>query len=748
MSLSFAQANAPALMDSLNAFETAGPVFEFDTLAIQWDGISWTHSKGSLQWLTPVRGKPTGALICGRGHFAFLPKLKPERDLLKRTLGSAEIEGSCDGLVLRFTPEIGEALLAGKTFREVGARVSCRDLMSPAEDEWRRPTNIAIAPKIARAFLDESPALVLYGRVISKEHGELIYLYDGRDAESVKLLSRAEHFEDLQILSSFAPKSESVYELPLWNDSADAVISNYSMTVTIPEQGGMRIRGTLQLQATRAGTRVVAMRLHPKMRILSLADENGEEIAVWRKKHLWAWDDEVYLVTRQALPVNRDTHWDFEIEGEALERVYGHFYLDARLDWYPISGYLREADYDVLFEYPKYYDLVAVGEKIEETVDKGTKRARWKAQKKPVGMSFFIGEFRTSELGREGLPPITLCQADVASPELKHYLQSQGVSVAGRSGKELANEVVDALSFYTELLGPCLAKHIYVTEILGQHGQGLSGLIQLSWLTFATHDDWGINRAFRAHEVAHQWWGEGIGWESYHDQWLSEGFAEYCAWWILQTKEGNKLFFKRLDKARDNIVHARDYLLAKGPSAPSLWLGWRASTTETRGDYFRLTYEKGAWVLHMLRNLLIDFQTMNEDKFKTVLREFYQRFQGQRANTEDFRKVLEEVTGESFHWFFDQWVYGADIPTYRWNYAKRKEGDYWRVALEVQQEGVPSDFHMPVPVTLKFKDGTRATVRIEVRGEQESYELPRMKQEPVEVSFNDYSSVLCELKRK
>ncbi len=747
-SLRSVRAQSVALIDSINEFEVAGPVFEFDSLTIQWHGSQWIHSKGTLQWLTVVRGKPTGALICGPGEFSFAPKLLPEKDILKRVLKAEEVKTSCNGLVLRFSPEVGEQLVAGLGIREIRERKSCRELMADAQDEWNRPANTAIAPKIARAFLQDNSPPIFCARIVSENLGELIYLYDGQDAEPVKLLNPVGALDDLQMLSSFHPGSQTVAQIPFYDDSADVVISKYAMTVVIGEQGGMHIRGTLWLKGTRPETRLIALQLHPEMEVLSFSNERGTPIEVWRKKHSGEWDDELCLISSEPLSSESDVSWSFEIQGKALERSYGHFHLDPQLDWYPISGYLRYADFDVTFEYPNYYDLVANGRKIQETEDKGMKRAHWTSERAAAGMRFSIGEMRSTQIVKEGLPTITLCQTDVASPEIKHYLQSQGVSIGSNMGREVADEVTGALQFFTALFGPCPTEHIYVTEILGGHGQGFLGFIQLSWLTFAVSDDWGVNRAFRAHEVAHQWWGEGIRWESYHDQWLSEGFAEYSAWQYLQLAEGNKLFFRRLEKAQDDILDARNYLFGKGPTTGSLWLGWRASTSETRGDYFRLTYEKGAWILHMLRNLLIDFKTMNEDKFKAVLREFYRRFEGQKANTEDFRETLEEMTGESFQWFFDQWVYGADIPTYYWNYTKEKDGDFWKVIVRVRQEGVSDEFRMPVPVSVEFKNRKRATVRLNIRGDQEVYELPRIAEEPKDILFNDYQSVLCKAVRK
>ena len=72
-----------------------------------------------------------------------------------------------------------------------------------------------------------------------------------------------------------------------------------------------------------------------------------------------------------------------------------------------------------------------------------------------------------------------------------------------------------------------------------------------------------------------------------------------------------------------------------------------------------MVYKKGAWVVHMLRILMLDLKTMNEDRFTETMQDFYRSYQGQRASTDDFRRVVERHAGTDMGWFFDQWVYGT-----------------------------------------------------------------------------------------
>ena len=98
--------------------------------------------------------------------------------------------------------------------------------------------------------------------------------------------------------------------------------------------------------------------------------------------------------------------------------------------------------------------------------------------------------------------------------------------------------------------------------------------------------------------------------------------------------------------------------------------------------------------------------TMNEDRCTETMRDLYRTYQGKRASTEDFRRVAEQHACTDLGWFFDQWIYGTEIPSYRVAYRfEPAEGGQYRVKLKVQQENVAEDFQMYVPVTVELGNG-------------------------------------------
>jgi aminopeptidase N len=171
------------------------------------------------------------------------------------------------------------------------------------------------------------------------------------------------------------------------------------------------------------------------------------------------------------------------------------------------------------------------------------------------------------------------------------------------------------------------------------------------------------------------------------------------------------------------------------------------STSKAPGAYQSLIYNKGAWVMHMLRILMLDLGTAKEDRFTAMMQEFYQTYRGKRASTLDFQRVVERHRGGPMDWFFNQWVHGWQMPTYRVAYrSERVEPNQYRVTLRVEQSGVPDDFQMPVPVTVELKDKRQGRFRVTIRGPRTELALPLLPAEPKALKFNDLEGVLAEVK--
>src|SRR5713226_6213301 len=196
-----------------------------------------------------------------------------------------------------------------------------------------------------------------------------------------------------------------------------------------------------------------------------------------------------------------------------------------------------------------------------------------------------------------------------------------------------------------------------------------------------------------AHEIAHQWFGDSVTESTWADLWLSEGFATYFAGLFIEKYDGEDAFREYLHNAAE-----RYFAYEKQHLTP-------IHDSETQ-DLMRLlnenNYQKGAWVLHMLRKRLGD------EMFFRGLRAYYRAHAEANATTEDLRDALEKVSGQNLHDFFKRWVYGTGHPIYTLTYHSAEfsgAGEFLTIILNQTQPGEP--FLDPVPIEITTADGAK-----------------------------------------
>ncbi len=149
------------------------------------------------------------------------------------------------------------------------------------------------------------------------------------------------------------------------------------------------------------------------------------------------------------------------------------------------------------------------------------------------------------------------------------------------------------------------------------------------------------------------------------------------------------------EKYLDRLREAREDILDRRGKVGPIWLGPRLIRGGTDEDYQVIVYQKGAWILHMLRNLFLDLRTLDDGRFLSMLKDLHRSYRGKELSTEAFQSHVEEHAGIDLDWFFEQWVYGSAIPTYRVSYrGEPAEGGGYRVTARLRQENVPEDFRM------------------------------------------------------
>jgi aminopeptidase N len=273
----------------------------------------------------------------------------------------------------------------------------------------------------------------------------------------------------------------------------------------------------------------------------------------------------------------------------------------------------------------------------------------------------------------------------------------------------MADRTADIARFYQSLLGdspyPSFTLALIETSLPGGHSPAYFAALNqplpntpLTWRSDPANFE-GFSDFFLAHELAHQWWGQAVGWQNYHEQWLSEGFAQYFAGLYAKHSRGNDVFAGVLRQWRKWSMDKSD----QGP----VYLGYRLGHIKNDSRVFRaLVYNKGAAVLQMLRNLIGD------DAFLRGLRRFYRESRFAKAGTEDLRRAMEKESDQSLERFFERWIYNATLPSVTFDSRVEATPSGQEVVLRFEQSG--EIFDLPITVTLQYADRRSVDVLVPV----------------------------------
>ena len=226
-----------------------------------------------------------------------------------------------------------------------------------------------------------------------------------------------------------------------------------------------------------------------------------------------------------------------------------------------------------------------------------------------------------------------------------------------------------------------------------------------------------------AHEIAHQWFGDSVTESTWADLWLSEGFATYFAGLFLQKYDGEAAFQEYMNGAADNV-----FAYEKRSRTPI----FDRDTNNLMDLLNANNYQKGAWVLHMLRS------SLGDDVFFRGIRNYYEAHKNSTASTEDLRAALEKESGKDLKPFFTRWVYDSGHPKYEltWQWTNRE----LRLVLGQVQAG--KAFLDPVPLTITTATGKRDLV-LKPTG-KEFVETIRLGEKPAKIELDPRNTLLKE----
>ena len=390
---------------------------------------------------------------------------------------------------------------------------------------------------------------------------------------------------------------------------------------------------------------------------MSKVTADGQEIAFIQEDKK---DDGAFSIVLAQPMASGSTHEiAIEYEGDKVVRKEGggNFAVGARESWYPnVNTFHDHARFDLTFRVPKQYTLVSVGKLEKEWAEKDVACTHWVSETPLAVAGFNYGAFKKKSVKDDKLG---ISIDGYAASEAPDYLKMAESDTTGTMAPSslMESTMVDAqnaLRLYAAWFGKSEFNRIAITQQPQfNFGQSWPSLVYLPMSAYLDSTQrvrlmQGINASLTnfveevtPHEVAHQYWGHMVGWATYHDQWLSEGFATFSAGLFLQaTGKNADRYLKYWDDARKVVWEKNAYGRRPNDAGP-LWLGIRLSSEKNAGAYSRLVYQKGAYVVHMLRQMMHDGKD-GDRPFIAMMQDFVKQHLNGNASTESFQRVVEQ----------------------------------------------------------------------------------------------------------
>ncbi|MBK7907561.1 MAG: M1 family metallopeptidase [Gemmatimonadetes bacterium] len=345
---------------------------------------------------------------------------------------------------------------------------------------------------------------------------------------------------------------------------------------------------------------------------------------------------------------------------------------DRTRHWLPTIDHPSDkATSEFIVTAPSHYQVVSNGLQVETTdLAGGRRRTHWRNTVPIAPWLYVLGvaRFAVQRVDTFDGKPI----------ETWVYPQDRDAGFA-----DFATPTKDVLAFYTDYVGPFAYErlaNIQASSVAGGMESASAILYHESSVTGTRSVRW---RNVVIHEIAHQWFGNAVTERDWDDVWLSEGFATYFTLLYIEHAYGRDEFVRGLEASRRTVLT----FAAAHPGYTIIHRDLSRMEDVTSSH----TYQKGSWILHMLRGVVGD------EAFRDGIRTYYRRHFNATATTADFRRAMEEASGRDLGWFFEQWLYGAGNLEVagRWTYDARTK--QVRITLDqVQADG--SVFTMPIEI--------------------------------------------------
>jgi hypothetical protein len=767
-------ANGNPYYQQLRSLLPGGEAIQVKNLEMRRDAATFTFREGEIAFYGEVNGRVTGAVFRGVGHLHITPPTAEERHNLLVTNHTEEFDEDFDQVVMRFTDSTAAELHKGSAGKSGPDNLWIRSgLEFQTFSRQRLHSNYDL--RLLEDVLSPAPGEYFMAAIHTRKYPHLSFVFDPRGAEivapeEVELMNWNDWGESIPL--AFHRAGEYANGAPNSNEANSPYrILNEDLDISIEKNGFLSGIATVQLRAEQDGVAVVPLDLYPTLRVSRAETVTGDALDFVQERK--EDDPDFGVVLAKPLKKGESTSIRVTYSGKDVVMNEGgaNYYPVARESWYPnaASGLGNYAMYRMVFHVPKGLELIATGTKVSESGEGKMTTTEWKTDVPLAVVGFNLGHFTMKEATVPGKLGDNLTIDAYANTTLPDNLEHMSGGVLGSLNTtpmlpvQLSQGEV-AAQLYTNYFGELPFSRVALTQQYAcNYGQSWPMLVYLpicGFLDKTQQHFMGLSpenmywKVVTPHEVAHQWWGQTVGFRSYRDQWMSEGFANTSASIFLQVTRAKPDDFREFWKEQRKLITEKNAQGFRPIDVGPVTMGIRLSTEKTGWDiYQNLVYPKGAYILHMIRMMMWSSHD-KDDRFRATMHDFLNTYRLRAATTEDFKAVVEKHmspqmnldNNQRMDWFFNQYVYGTDLPSYHFESQVTPNAEGSSIHFKLTQSGVPPTFKMPVPIYLEMADGTVLHLgRVAIVGStpvEQTVQVPKLSSPIKRVSINDFYDVL------
>ena len=753
----------------------AAKVVEVNGFSVRKDVAEFEFKQGHIYFFEPVRSSMVAAYFEGLGAFRLSTDNRIERQQILRFTDQEYVDLEFEQAFFFFTDDTYEQISTAAHVAALSVPDSIEDIVGLFRQKIRDRFPWNFDARLLADIVRPVRGQFFSAFLECFDDEEFLYLIDPLDEEMVTLLKykKVKFSKRAEVETWYSSGPIEV----LAQERVNFDIERIQMDVTIEEDQRLIANARMHFRCPFDRVRIAPIHLEHELRVETAILGDSDTCLVIQEPE--KADGQLWVVFPYHLEKEGKYDLALSYSGEGLidDIGGGNFSVGGRIAWFP-SFYDNVFDprrFHIKFAVPSKMTLLSTG-KLENTWTEGNMTySEWESETEHILAGFNYGNFTavkqqsplceincyTNKKSSDALLTVRRILQENLDLQAELMLMPQELTTDG-IGRNAAIESRNAYEVFHHFFGDIPIREIKISQQPQvSFAASWPTLIFLPFTAFYDesvrqrlfepviglrwYGEWeSYHEGVASHEMAHQWWAHSVMTSSYHDTWLNEGFATYSEALHLQVTKGVDDFKKYMRTLRRQVfsdVGGGVSLAELGP----VWLGLRLSSLEVPQGYY-LIYVKGAYILHMLRMMLFDYDKKSDEQFIKMMKDYVSTYTGKIVTTKDFKEIVEKHFGRNMDWFFDQWVYGTEIPIYSFDYDIERAGDDYFLTVYAQQSDVSPSFEMPVPFVVNFRNG-HAVVHLTLKGNQAIAKQFHLPHEPISIEPNPWNAVLCTIAR-